>query len=86
MELTDHLIEIGVAQNKWQADNIIRGLQLDNLPTIEAKCERAKLYRSWRVRGESSADARAKAIAGVKPRLTNEERGEIMHNLGFDKE
>lgn len=65
--ITDWMLSEKLATHWKQAQNIIKGLKLDELYNAKRFDEikaRTRLYRSWRNAGESSATAYENAIAG----------------------
>jgi hypothetical protein len=67
LTITEHIVELGLAKNKFQAGHMATGLRLWELHTIELQMERVRLYRRCRDAGQSRADAFANAIEGKHP-------------------
>lgn len=76
MDITQFLIENGIADNVFRALNIATGLRLWELKTDAEKLERTKLYRKWRPITETKQNKRDElparqaydlSIAGIDP-------------------
>jgi hypothetical protein len=77
LSIQEHLIELGIAQNVFQATHIANGLKLYELKTVEEQVARARLYREWRWAGEKTKASYEHAIRGDKApeRLITEGEG-----------
>lgn len=62
--LIDQLVNEHIADNIFHASHMLRLLNCYGLPTREARLERCRLYKAWKMAGENKAEARRKAIAG----------------------
>jgi hypothetical protein len=67
LSIQDHIIELRLAKNVFQASHMATGLKLWELKTVEEQIERVKLYRLWRDAGEPPSVSFANAIEGRQP-------------------
>lgn len=67
LSIQEHMIELKLAKNVFQASHMATGLKLWELKTVEEQIERVKLYRLWRDAGEPSKVAYVNAIEGKQP-------------------
>jgi hypothetical protein len=66
MDIISALIHEGLAKNTFNAEAIVNGLHLAQLPTLEEQLARARLYREFRRAGENTKAAFERAIRGEK--------------------
>jgi hypothetical protein len=72
VKIIEQLVNMKLAENVFSASNMANGLKLADLPTDEAKIERAMLYRKWRPKSDKNDmlptwQAYDLAIHGIDP-------------------